>query len=176
MAGNGRRGCPAGPASFARSPVRGSSTATCAAGNTGGGSPPVGLALMILNLLAMRDRAGSRGLRTIPKSRWQMSPRGWWSPACGGLFVAGGLPGGLAIPLGGAPPGSTGAALAGPVFGLALRCYVGMVGIASVAGARLTVRTWGQMTPGQRRTVLLGVGAWLLWHSFWREMRRAMAG
>ena len=124
--------------------------------------------MMILNLLAMRDRAGSRGLRTIPKSRWQMSPRGWWSPAFGSLFVVGGLPGGLAIPLGGAPSGSTGAALAGRVFGLALMCDVGMVGIASVAGTRLAARTWSRMKPEQRRTVLLGVGIWLLGCSFWR--------
>jgi hypothetical protein len=80
------------------------------------------------------------------------------------------------IILAGAPADSAGAVLAGPVFGLALMCDVGMVGIALVAAARLAAGTWRRMDPGQRRTVLLGVGAWLLWRGFWRKMRRTRAG
>jgi hypothetical protein len=137
--------------------------------------PLAGLAMVILNL-AMRNRAAGHGPRVSPGSRRRMSPRAWWWLTFGGLFVAGGLLGGLAIPLAGAPAGSAGAVLAGPVTGLALMCDVGMVGIALVAAARLAAGTWRRMDPGQRRTVLLGVGAWLLWRGFWRKMRRTRAG
>jgi hypothetical protein len=141
--------------------------------------PLAGLLMAGMNL-AMRNRsvvAQSSPRAHGPRSAGRrMSARAWWWLTFGGLFVAGGLLSGLAVPLAGAPAGSAGAVLAGPVTGLALMCDVSMVGIALVAAARLAARTWSGMDPGQRRTVLLGVGAWLLWRGFWREMRRARAG
>ena len=98
-----------------------------------------------------------------------MSSRTWRSLAFGSLFILGGMLSDTALPLAGAPLGSAGAVLAGPV--MALICNIGMATIMQHTGAVLAVKTWCGMNPGQRRTVLLGAGAWLLWRSFRREMR-----
>lgn len=92
------------------------------------------------------------------------------------MFIIGGVASGAAMTMANAPAGSAAATWAGPVTGLALVCDFGMAALVLGAMFRWAVGAWRGMDPGQRRGVLLGVGAWLLWRGFWREMRRARAG
>lgn len=138
---------------------------------------PAGMLMLILNF-ALRNRhivIRSRTPGSRPAGR-RMAPTAKRLAAFGVLFLAAGA---LTVPFSitaAAPAGSAAASLAAPVTLAFLACVLGMAYLALAGLARLAAARWAALDPGQRRAVLLDVGAWLLWRSFWREMRRVRAG